>query len=799
MAISDRRTRLLRDLDEFRANAHFDKFSLDRPGGSMPAAWFLGPKAENAKFLREMIGLAVDNAVEAREEFAKGDPRMPSTTELEDDGLVAGTALFRERFAEILHALKGSIPMSSYRNQSHMYWDTTLPSIVGYFATMLFNENNCTPEASPITTLLEMEVGDDLCRMLGYEIPDREAVRHGAIRPWGHITCDGSVANIESMWAARNIKYLPVAIAAAIKHEPDMEMGRALTVRTLRNKRRHLCELDNWTLLNLPIDEVIKLPRRLSKAAGFSQDRIKELLAKYSIQDLGLIEFHRRFLPDIPAPATLVPATAHYSWHKAGSLLGLGRASVLGVHVDFDARTDPVELRRILDECLREGRPVVQVVAVIGSTEESAVDPLHEIVKIRNEFRDLGMEFSLHADAAWGGYFASMLRESRLERDLDACSTDEERAEIEAEMVRAWGVDNPEADQKVPGDTGISFTRRAAEVAPGIGLNRYVKRQYEALKHCDTITVDPHKGGFVVYPAGALCYRNGDLRNIIAFASPVVAHGDIDQSVGFYGVEGSKPGASATAVYMSHSIIPADRTGYGALLGKCMYASKKFYAGLVSMTRPEDKFYVTPMQRLPAEKVGAPRAEVLDQIDIIRNEIVSAKSDDELLRRLSQDYELRELFSEMGSDQCIVAYSFNYRTSAGRNRNLGRLNEMNERMFEAMSLQKFSDGGVPDVELFVTASSFDPDVYGQDFVDAYCRRIGVNPEPGVGVKFLISTQMNPWMTATHDGDFTPKVIEILRGIADEAADYVIHRHSADHGEEHWGAHGLPLQGPGIAD
>jgi len=76
----------------------------------------------------------------------------------------------------------------------------------------------------------------------------------------------------------------------------------------------------------------------------------------------------------------------------------------------LDARMDIVELRAQVDRCLEGKRPVIQVVAVVGSTEESAVDPLHEIVAVRKEYRRCGMDFTIHVDAAWGGYFASMLR-----------------------------------------------------------------------------------------------------------------------------------------------------------------------------------------------------------------------------------------------------------------------------------------------------------------------------------------------------------------------------------------------------
>ena len=59
------------------------------------------------------------------------------------------------------------------------------------------NPNNVTIEASPITTIAEMEVGDDLCRLFGYNV-DRSKTELSL--GWGHITCGGSVANLESVW-----------------------------------------------------------------------------------------------------------------------------------------------------------------------------------------------------------------------------------------------------------------------------------------------------------------------------------------------------------------------------------------------------------------------------------------------------------------------------------------------------------------------------------------------------------------------------------------------------------------------
>ena len=47
-----------------------------------------------------------------------------------------------------------------------------------------------------------------------------------------------------------------------------------------------------------------------------------------------------------------------------------------------------LELKRVLKEKLDKEIPVITVVSVMGTTEESAVDPLTEILDLRKEFRE---------------------------------------------------------------------------------------------------------------------------------------------------------------------------------------------------------------------------------------------------------------------------------------------------------------------------------------------------------------------------------------------------------------------------
>ena len=52
-----------------------------------------------------------------------------------------------DSYRSLLGVFKKSVPFFSPRYQGHIDWDLTIPSIVGYFATMLYNPNNVGFEA----------------------------------------------------------------------------------------------------------------------------------------------------------------------------------------------------------------------------------------------------------------------------------------------------------------------------------------------------------------------------------------------------------------------------------------------------------------------------------------------------------------------------------------------------------------------------------------------------------------------------------------------------------------------------
>ncbi|HKR23531.1 MAG TPA: pyridoxal-dependent decarboxylase [Pyrinomonadaceae bacterium] len=667
-------------------------------------AWFLGTKGENVDVLERLVVEAIRDQAFWRRNYHPSDPTHITEEMRRSPEYLQAMDSLQQGFRDLLSFLKKSVPFFSMRYQGHMNWDLTLPGILGYFSAMLYNPNNVAFEGSTATTLLEILVGDDLCRMLGFNIPTHEDA--DAIRPWGHVTCDGTVANIEAIWSSRNLKLFAVALQAALNNEDSLKKARDITIALPQGGNKPLVSLDLWALLNLRADDVLALTGRLSTEFDLERKTITAALDNYSLQNLGIQEFSRRYLKELKhAPVFMVPGTKHYSFPKAAAVLGIGAANMIDVPVDKDARLSIDALRQKLQECLAEQRPVLTVVAVMGTTEESAIDPVREVLELREEFRAQGMDFTVHADGAWGGYHASVVR----------------------------------ADFDMP-SPNLLFAP-----PPAPRLSKYVTDQYNSLGEVDSITVDPHKSGYIPYPAGALCYRNSAMRDLVTFSAPVVFHGDAEPTIGIYGIEGSKPGAAAAAVYLSHRVIRPSKSGYGKIIGQALYSCKRLYTRLLCMAGPSDVFTVHPVARLSAVS-EVPGKTLEDKIAYLR-EHIDQKTNDEI----SSDKVASALLSELGPDLNILAYAFNFKTVAADgtsvvNTDLKLANKLNKAIYNRLSITPGDD--IYKYDLIVSTTDLTLNTYGADFFNDYAERMGITVLNDDQFTVLRSVVMDPWVTET---------------------------------------------------
>jgi len=496
-------------------------------------AWFLGPRAENADLLERLVTEALRDHVFWRRNFHPEDGAVIRETDKRTPGYEDAVATLTQELMGLLAELKRDVPFFSGRYKGHMVWQQTIASQVGYFAAMLYNPNNVTTEAAPVTTRLELEVSAQLARMIGYD----------PARSWGHLTSGGTVANFEALWMARNIVYLPVAAAMACR-----EMGLALEVARPDGRTADIGDLGLYDLLGLRGTDALDLWQALRSAVPRAEWH--ERIDRHSLAWAGYQEYtrelQRQFGDPLPEGVVLVAATVHYSWEKIVRSLGIGSRQIVFVPVDRHFRLDPDALWERLAALRATRTPVLACVSVCGTTEESAVDRLDLVLEVRERAeRELGLSFHVHSDACYGGYAAAVTRAADgTRRTADA---------IRADIGTDW-----------PDDGWL--------------------RAMTALECADSVTIDPHKLGYVPYPAGAILLRDRRARELVAVDPPYLAPPEEkageERFIGRFIFEGSKPGAAAAAVWLSHKVLPLDERGYGFLIGRTVAGARVLHEAL---------------------------------------------------------------------------------------------------------------------------------------------------------------------------------------------------------------------------
>src|SRR5437763_2780166 len=117
---------------------------------------------------------------------------------------------------------------------------------------------------------------------------------------------------------------------------------------------------------------------------------------------------------DLPLLRVYASEQAHSSIDKGIITLGLGQKSLRKIPTDSEFRMDPKALADAIDEDKRNGMLPFCIVATVGTTSTSSIDPIPEIVKVGEQHA-----MWLHVDAAYGGS-AAIVPEMR--RILDGCN-----------------------------------------------------------------------------------------------------------------------------------------------------------------------------------------------------------------------------------------------------------------------------------------------------------------------------------------------------------------------------------------
>ncbi len=486
-------------------------------------ACFLGPYGENDSLLEKLMLEFFRDHVHWRRNFHPEDPPAIPTTAAHHVRYQAFEARMRRELHQLSAALKQSVPFHSPRYIGHMASDLLLPGLAAQMMTLPYNPNNVSGDAAPITVKLEVLVGLQLARMLGF--PADPAQPACAV---GHLCSGGTNANYQALRLALARKAFPVALRSAQVPLPSLpeDDWQAFNLDT-RNDLAWYLEWQEW----------------LSQQGESERVRWVERVERERVEHLGLAGFIAAH-PQLKVPKVLVPITAHYSWSKGMKLLGLGRQQ-LELIPTADMRLDAVAFQHAVERCERERTPILAAMAVLGSTEYGTIDPIDAVVATRNAAAARGFGFSVHVDAAWGGYLTTLFRNE----DGSFRSFEEVRGEYR------------------------DFPKPA------------VYRAFASLADVDSVTVDPHKLGYLPYGAGAFICRDHRMFGLLSERADYVfddADGvdyhDRYGQMGQYVIEGSKPGAAAAAVYVTHKVLPLDHRNFGLLPRHTILAAEAFCA-----------------------------------------------------------------------------------------------------------------------------------------------------------------------------------------------------------------------------
>ena len=190
-----------------------------------------------------------------------------------------------------------------------------------------------------------------------------------------------------------------------------------------------------------------------------------------------------------PGKKVLASEQAHYTHKRISAVLQLEFETV---PCDTRGRMDCAALAERL-----ERGDVGTVVATMGTTATGSVDPLAEILELGEKHR-----FRVHADAAYGGYFA---------------------------LTENLGHDAAEAFTRIP--------------------------------EADSIVIDPHKHGLQPYGCGCVLFRDPGAGQLYKHDSPYTYFSSAELHLGEISLECSRPGAAAAALWATQKLLPLKKGG----------------------------------------------------------------------------------------------------------------------------------------------------------------------------------------------------------------------------------------------
>ena len=700
------------------------------------SAFFLGPHAENFDVFNKLIDEIMLDYIHWRRNYFSTDPIA-----IGQDDIRSNSQWYDDLDIELrraLNNLKAHYPFYSPRYMAHMLSEQTIPSMIGYFAGMLYNPNNVTDEAAPVTVDIEIEFGKMICEMLGYPKDNS----------WAHICSGGTLANLEALWVARETQFIPLIIKEFCEKK---NWADKFEIKTPNGKKTAINTIDQKTMIQLRPNEALYITKNLiefiKKEYNYTTEsalkQINDFIPKsaYSVKHRGIYSVLNTLGLK---PVIFIPESAHYCFKKAVSILGYGESAIRPIPVTSNFRINVDELRNMILN-LKDNEYVAGVVCVVGTTEEGAVDPVHRVKFLRDELeQNKNLSFWLHVDSAWGGYVRSLFIDKAYKH-----------INVKSELKMGNSL-----DQIVEGYINIMNATEVFKNAYGKERqlswhNAEVIKAFLAMPDADSITVDPHKLGYVPYPAGVIAFKNKNVTQLVAQKAQYISDvsGKIEATelpdiiaVGSYILEGSKPGAAAMSCWLSAKTIPLNLHNHGKIIKTTLLDAQRF----AYYIRQHHKItFITAEKELGYEKLPNTPFKFVPLYDNIDTNVVC-------FLVIPMAWEKAKMYKNGEINMSVSHWGHTPPMQENTIWGLAELNRLNKAIYEDFTILNSPHAQkIPPYrqQFFVSKTMLDKSQYAYDSIKQVLSRLHIEKESyeNEGLFVLRSTIMNPWYYTMYKG------------------------------------------------
>ncbi len=258
----------------------------------------------------------------------------------------------------------------------------------------------------------------------------------------------------------------------------------------------------------------------------------------------------------------LVSRSGHYIKQNCSDWIGLGMNNVREIPVDKHNRMDIDALKKEMENCRRDGKPIVMIVCTMGTTDAFAIDPIQDVRKLIDKYKNVK------------GYPKPFLY---------------------ADAVIGWStlVFKKYDFKKNP----LNFSKKALKIL------EHNFEQMKPLYHADAIGIDLHKTGWAPYLCSFFLVKNYEcFKDLLGRPLPAYLQDRTPYNPFQFTLETSRTGSSAMAGWATLKLFGYE--GYQTILGRII-ETQIFLRGLLERDKnlvcvnPDNHGFVTLFRVYP--------------------------------------------------------------------------------------------------------------------------------------------------------------------------------------------------------